>query len=293
MQRRLVKKLAAMSEGKEVAFNAILKDFFDIDCFSAQIVIATHSPNILRKSHTELVRFFASETGGLEVVNGADVALRFSPRKHFLDRFEFVREAFFVKRVLLVEGTSEAMALPLLADTMGIDVDDCGLLVLQVGGKESLVPAKELLDAFKIKCMIIEDRDEGQASSTGDVRTTDRRDFEDEIVEELFANGMQDILCEVMKRYGQDPEHLIVPKGQLNKYATKIGFSEFDNDIAVSTLLVNGRLLCTDDSKAAMYAWLSKNKCGILWALLSASIPLYCIPTCYQAVLQSAAGIAI
>ena len=56
MQRRLVKALARTSEGKDDGFGGLLKEFFDIDVFAAQVVVVTHSPNILRKSHVEMIR---------------------------------------------------------------------------------------------------------------------------------------------------------------------------------------------------------------------------------------------
>ncbi|MBR0404091.1 MAG: AAA family ATPase [Eggerthellaceae bacterium] len=291
MQRRLVKALSSVSEGEDEAFNALLKDFFGVDKFAAQIVIATHSPNILRKSHEEIVRLFESEAGGVEVANGVDVALDFSAGKHFVDRFEFVREAFFVKSVLIVEGPSEASALPRMAETMGIDVDDFGLLVLQVGGQGSISPACKLLKAFKIECMSVEDRDDGSAVLAGDSITTERRDFEEEIVDALLDNDRLDIFLDVLEQYGQDPKKLVVQKGSLNKYAKKIGFDEFGVDVKLSDLLVEGKMQKSAESKALMYTWLSKEKSGVLGAVVGGLLPIECIPLCYQSAIKASACI--
>ena len=54
MQRRLSKSLHRICDGRDDGFNALLKDYFGIDSIKAQLIMVTHSPNILARGYKTL-----------------------------------------------------------------------------------------------------------------------------------------------------------------------------------------------------------------------------------------------
>lgn len=94
MQRRLSKSLHRICEGKDDRFNALLKDYFGIDSIKAQLIMVTHSPNILARGYKNIVRFGQGENSP-KVICGRDIDLSDKVEKHLMLNFESIREAFF------------------------------------------------------------------------------------------------------------------------------------------------------------------------------------------------------
>ena len=74
MQRRLSKSLHRICEGKDEKFNALLKAYFGIDSIRAQLIMVTHSPNILARGYKNIVRFGQGE-GSPTVKCGTEITL--------------------------------------------------------------------------------------------------------------------------------------------------------------------------------------------------------------------------
>lgn len=68
-------------------------------------------------------------------------------------------EAFFSKKILLVEGESETFILPYLFSLIGYDMLDDGLTIVRCGGKSELDRFYRLYSEFKIPTYIIFDGD--------------------------------------------------------------------------------------------------------------------------------------
>lgn len=68
-------------------------------------------------------------------------------------------ELFFAKRVLIVEGDTEALVIPVFAERNRIDLDSAGATVIGVGGKRALLDYAELAMSFGIPTAIVYDRD--------------------------------------------------------------------------------------------------------------------------------------
>ncbi len=66
---------------------------------------------------------------------------------------------FFSKAVVLVEGPTEALALPVLFRKGGLEVEKEGIAILNVGGKGNLAKWYRLFTAYGIPCYIIFDND--------------------------------------------------------------------------------------------------------------------------------------
>lgn len=72
-------------------------------------------------------------------------------------------EGFFARAVVIVEGATEEMALPIVFKALGLDVDRQGVSIISVGGKNNVARYWRLYSAFEIPCYCIFDSDEGSA----------------------------------------------------------------------------------------------------------------------------------
>jgi putative ATP-dependent endonuclease of the OLD family len=81
-------------------------------------------------------------------------------REKFLKELDPERsELFFAKRLLLVEGDTEKLALPEYAKALDLDLDRAGATIVEVGGKRNLKDFAELAISFEIPTGILYDKD--------------------------------------------------------------------------------------------------------------------------------------
>ena len=66
-------------------------------------------------------------------------------------------ELFFARRLLLVEGDTEKLALPVYAAKLGIDLDREGATIIEVGGKRNLREFAQIAISFGIPISIVYD----------------------------------------------------------------------------------------------------------------------------------------
>ncbi len=91
---------------------------------------------------------------------------------------------FFATAIVLVEGETEALSLPVLLRQVGLNTKQSGIAVLSVRGKGNLAKWKRLYDCFEIPTYLVFDND-GKTDPVG----TKRRDV-------LKSLGMNDELSE-------------------------------------------------------------------------------------------------
>jgi putative ATP-dependent endonuclease of the OLD family len=124
-----------------------------------QVIYTTHSSQMLSVpdyGNVMLVRR----------VSGATTAVRSSlpsnaDRKLRLERaFDPSRnELFFARKVLIVEGDTERLALPQWAKKLELDLDRSGSSIIEVGGKNNLLLFAEVAASFGIPTGVVYDRD--------------------------------------------------------------------------------------------------------------------------------------
>lgn len=182
MQRALVKYLFNIIENRDADFSEILKEAFDFDKVIGQVIIVTHSPNILFNDFRHVIRFYNKAQ---KLTIKSNINLQEQAKKHFLMQFQYIKEAFFSKCVILVEGEGELGSFPLFAKNMGYDFDDLGISVIKAGAVDSVSPLLELLEKFGIPCIGIIDNDLDRQNKYNDINNlfkTLKQDFEAEII---------------------------------------------------------------------------------------------------------------
>ena len=222
MQRSLIKYINSILLNKNTEFSSLLKELFNIDEILGQAIIVTHSPNILLNDYRQMVRFYLFQGTSIKVKSGIDINLDSQKEKHLLMNFPYIKEAFFSKCVIVVEGETEFGALPLWGEKVLGNVDKYGISIVKAGGKESIKPLVELLNSFDIKTISIRDRDNG-INVNGYDFVTNGRDFEEDLVNELFDKDKKDILFDILAelgKYDSTSKKYILEKGLIGKEKT-------------------------------------------------------------------------
>jgi energy-coupling factor transporter ATP-binding protein EcfA2 len=129
-----------------------------------QVVYATRAPALLDAvHHEEIVRLDMSRRRRLRVHHSPSAVLTDEQRVRLAAEFDHERtEMFFARAVVLVEGQTERLALPLVFRALGHDPDALGISIVEVGGKGNLVLIARVLAELRIPHLIVHDSDRGR-----------------------------------------------------------------------------------------------------------------------------------
>lgn len=291
MQRRLSKSLHRICEGEDTKFNALLKEYFGIDSIKAQLIMVTHSPNILARGYKNIVRFGQGEDSQ-RVMCGKDINLSDKVEKHLMLNFESIREAFFARSVLAFEGQTESGAIPVFARNLGMDLDDYGVVPIRAGGKKNVEPLCELLNKFEIPNYSIVDRDNDSLETSGDHITTTERDFEAEVIETIFVNRNQSSFITLLEATDRQRATSIKGNSKALKNACAVyGVSLTGPEYDFQGSEFDGLFADTPESRALMYAWLSSNKGVGSGVALAEVFGADGVPACYKTIICKAVGL--
>jgi putative ATP-dependent endonuclease of OLD family len=181
-QRSLIKYLGRLISNNEPDFSSLLVEIFGINKLLGQIIVVSHSPNILLNDYKQFLRIYKDEDDNLIVKNGFDIHLDNSSEKQLRKNLPYIKEAFFSKVVILVEGDTELGALPIFSARMDIDLDEFSISIIQAGGADSIPPLMKLFNEFGIKNIGLMDRDkELEYSNIASLSFTQGQDFEEDI----------------------------------------------------------------------------------------------------------------
>lgn len=280
MQRSMIKYLNKVISNQNEEFKTLLKELFDIDGFLGQIVLVTHSPNILLNNYKQVIRFYKEENQ-TKVISGSTFSLNSQESKHLHLLFPFIKEAFFSRGVVLVEGDSEYSSFPLFANKLGYDFDDLGISLIQTRGEGGINPAISLLSKFSIPAVAIRDRDDITDTSIFPTYLTDKRDFEEEIIETNFSSFQ--ILETIFFDFDSQKENRQMQAGALKKKA----FRAYNVYSTEPTNNLTYKDITNDlDRKAFYLTWYSINKSVTLGLLIGQSFENDNIPLIYKTVIN-------
>ena len=280
LQRTLINDLVKIAEGKDEGFNHVIKHYFGIEQMEAQIIIATHSPNMLTDDYQRIVRLYRQD-GTLTASSGANLSMSQQETKHLMKQFEYIKESVYARAAIVVEGDSEYGCIEKFAQSMELSFDSLGITVIKADGAESIPPIMSLFDKLGIHAVGIIDNDKKIEKNIPDAENlfcTVTKCFDSEIVEAVFNNGNLKVLDSIIDMWDSRSTNRRFQKTKVNKIIKTYGFEHEDLQVDCSINESNETLL-----KQILYVtWFDINKGISVGKLIGEILPVDMIPECYK-----------
>jgi len=152
----------------------LAKQMFKMAEDGLQIVITTHSPFFINLDFLDAIHLVKkSETTEVRNVTKSSLAQYCrdtgANRAHQDTIIPFysahstpqILSGFFANKIILVEGPTEELSLPIYLEAIGLDTLKEGIAIISVGGKGNLAKWWRLFTAYKIPTFICFDNDKG------------------------------------------------------------------------------------------------------------------------------------
>ena len=288
MQRNLMNNLDKIINNQDQKFLELLKTCFNIDGIIGQIIICTHSPNILSDNYKEYVRLF-KKNNIIGAKSGTSISLTIDEEKHLLAHMKDIKESFFSSVVLIYEGISEIGSIPYFAQKLNLDLDYYKIACIGAGGKTSIPLIEKVIENFGIPIICVLDKDDGNDIKQGYIYTNDR-DFECDLVNKLCLNDSLNELIEIIELYEENGKNKNFQKQKLEKNKERIGIQlVIDKDYTINQAIETQNVNLI---KLILISWLWKNKDMVRGRLLGKQISKNNIPEVYVESLNKAKEIA-
>lgn len=238
LQRSLINYYKRVLCNEDAKFVELLKSLFDIDGIDGQLIIVTHSTDALVGDYRNLVRFYkkgdrTSVISGymLRPINGENNknVIKVENEKHLVMHFPEIKEAFYAKCVILIEGETEYGCINAFANKMGISLDDYGICVINARGEGTIKHLRQLLENFAIPSIAIYDGDV-KAKNTANSNTffTTELCFEVEIVKTLYTSGHMDIVRQIAIDIDNQADTMELDADFVRKHFNKMGINMYN-----------------------------------------------------------------
>jgi putative ATP-dependent endonuclease of OLD family len=285
MQRSLIKYLNGIISNGNRDFMDLIKEMFNIDKFIGQIIVVTHSPNIILDNYKQIARLF-SEKNVLKAMSGSELNLDRQIEKHIYLHFPFIKEAFFSRCAIFVEGDTEYASFPILGEKIYADFDDLGIGVIQAGG-DAVPQLIQIANSFGIPSVGITDRDNGTKTPKlpNHLQTT-LRDFEEEVITFLIDQNKESLLRKIIVDYDPRGEQRIMEIDALNNRVLKykVITTQYTTDLKLADIPMGD----VANLKSFYLAWFSINKSFPLGKLIGETLSGDDVPPIYRKILEEA-----
>jgi putative ATP-dependent endonuclease of OLD family len=140
-----------------------------------QIILTTHSPAFINMLHFGNLVLVRKDSSGTFTIQKSKTQLVGYCREHGVPKNrvseesigEFysanatkqILEGFFARKIVLVEGPTESLSLPLYLEAVGLDTKREGIVIIPVQGKGNIAKWWRLFTAFEIPVYVIFDND--------------------------------------------------------------------------------------------------------------------------------------
>ncbi|MGO4887282.1 ATP-dependent nuclease [Anaerobacillus sp. MEB173] len=215
MQRSLVNYLVKIVNGEERKFNQLLEDLFELSFVDGQLIFVTHSPYIIQDDYRHIIRFYKDENSKLKVKSGMDIEFTEDMIKHLNKNMAVLKEAFYSRSVLIVEGETEQGAFPVFSERLGVELDKFAVSIVNAGSVNTVPPLMNLFNKFGIKSVGIIDRDDNNGErdafkGLSNLFITSNRHFEEEMVQSFDIPSYVEFMLENIS----DKKGLIIGKAK-------------------------------------------------------------------------------
>jgi putative ATP-dependent endonuclease of the OLD family len=124
-----------------------------------QVIYTTHSPHFVAVPDYQQVVLVRRTAGSTKVFPSTLSADQVSREKLVKELDPERNELFFATRLLIVEGDTEKLVFPEYSKALGIDLDQAGATIIEVGGKRNLMEFAKIAFSFGIPTGIVYDKD--------------------------------------------------------------------------------------------------------------------------------------
>lgn len=280
LQRTLIKDIYKLALGQDTQFNNLLNEYFGIAKINAQIIITTHSPNMLDDDYSKIIRMY-KKGNFTAAVSCANLTLDHKEKKQLLMQFEYIKEAVFSRAAIIVEGESEYGSFKLFAETLGVEFDKDGIALIKAGGADSILPIIKLFNKLAIKAVGVIDKDKKIEKSLPDKEylfNTKSKCFDSEIVKRIIYNRRYDILEAILNEYDSRGENRCMQEKKLNDIIQAFNYKRINADKSYQFKDVD----VTHTLYEVMYvSWFSINKGILLGKTIGEHLDRKNIPICY------------
>lgn len=280
LQRTLIRDIYRLALGQDAQFNDLLNEYFGITQIHAQIIITTHSPNILGDDYTKIIRMF-NRGDFTAAVSCSNLIFDYKEQKQLLMQFEYIKEAVFARAAIIVEGESEYGSFKMFADTLGVDFDQEGIALIKAGGAESILPIIKLFNKLEIKAVGVIDNDKKIEKNLPDKEYlfyTKSKCFDSEIVKRVIYNKRYDILEAILTEYDGQGDNRCMQQKKINEVIKTFNYKRINAN-------KNYRFKDVDTTNPlyeVMYvSWFSINKGILLGKTIGRHLDKKNIPVCY------------
>ncbi|MFS2315920.1 AAA family ATPase [Dehalococcoides mccartyi] len=299
LQRSLIGYYKRILCNEDTEFAELLKTCFDVDGIDGQLIIVTHSTDALVGDYRNLIRFYKSGDTtavicgyALRPIAGTnnEGRIKTENEKHLIMHFPEIKEAFYAKCAILIEGETEYGCIHAFANKIGISLDDYGICVINARGEGSIKPLRQLLTFFAVPSVAIYDGDvqTGHTAATDEFFTTELC-FEIEIVKTLFAAGNTALVRQISLDMDSQADVVNLDVDFVRKH-----FKKMCIDIT-GYIPKNLRDVSDDDEEdfCRMFsAWFMAKKGVLLGRIIGEAMPPDNIPACYSDAIKKAQEVA-
>ena len=317
LQRSLINYYKKILQNKDTEFCELLKLCFGIDGLDGQLIIVTHSTDVLVGDYHNLVRFYKNGKK-TAVISGYALRpieksnntgkIKSEDEKHLIMHFPEIKEAFYSKCAILIEGETEYGCIHAFSNKIDISFDDNGICVINARGEGSIKPIRQLLSLFSIPSIAIYDGDvkAGRTVADGEFYTQEPC-FEIEIVKSLYDKGQKDIVKQIALEIDSSVTTVPLSFDLVSKHFKKMGVELYSETTCEkcghkmkikNTSSYSPKLLSDVDDKnkeefCLMYsAWFMAKKGVLLGRIVGDSLPPDLIPACYTGAIRKAQEVA-
>jgi len=287
MQRSVINDIRKIIENRDSKFLKLLKEVFDIDYIFGQLIVVTHSPNIISNDFHEIIRI-DYQNNNIKAYTDDNSNLNNVDEKNFKLLGDKIKEIFFSKACILVEGSTERITIPIFAKELEINLDDLNIGIIQADGGKTIPSVSKVLEHFGIKTVSIVDSDLVKKTKHPEVfdkcLKTEYNFFEEDYVRNLIKNNRIHVLYKLM--LDTSNTEYIVQKGTIESTSKKLEISEYEiKDYKIKDLFKD-----SDNKKKVLIftSWLTKNKDAEFNTTLAENSKAIDIPYIYRKALEKA-----